>query len=115
MSGPDSRPRRAAMTRPDFGSFYREIIDARGMQGMMFGFIAAWWPLRHEKNVRFFHFADMKRDLAGSTRKVASSTRCPTHEDGMTDEIARHLYEVGSKIARDETALRRLYNGGDVS
>jgi len=64
------------MTRPDFGSFYREIIDARGMQGMMFGFIAAWWPLRHEKNVRFFHFADMKRDLAGSTRKVASSTRC---------------------------------------
>jgi hypothetical protein len=33
----------------------------------------------------------------------------------MTDEIARHLYEVGSKIVRDETALRWLYNGGDVS
>ena len=62
---------RAAMTRPDFGAFYREIFDARGMQGMLFGFLASWWPLRHEKNVRLIHFADMKRDLPGSIRKVA--------------------------------------------
>jgi hypothetical protein len=62
---------RGAMTRPDFGTWYREVVDPRGMQGMIFGPIAAWWPLRHEKNVLFLHFADMKRDLRAATRKVA--------------------------------------------
>ena len=62
---------RGAMTRPDFGAFYREVFDPRGMQGMLFGFLASWWPLRHEKNVRLMHFADMKRDLSGSIRKIA--------------------------------------------
>jgi hypothetical protein len=62
---------RAAMTRPDFATFYREIVDPRGMAGLFFGFLAGWWPLRHEKNVLFLHFADMKRDLSGSSRKVA--------------------------------------------
>ena len=41
------------------------------MQGMFFGFLAAWWPLRHEPNVLLMHFADMKKDLPGSIRKVA--------------------------------------------
>ena len=38
---------------------------------MFFGFVASWWPLRHEKNVLLMHFADMKRDLSGAIRKVA--------------------------------------------
>ena len=62
---------RAALTRPDFPTWYREVAEAKGLQQMFFGPIAAWWPLRHEKNVLLLHFADMKRDLAGSTRKVA--------------------------------------------
>ena len=49
----------------------REVAIPKEMPGMFFGPIAAWWPLRHEKNVLFMHFADMKRDLAGATRKVA--------------------------------------------
>lgn len=63
---------RAAMTRPTFDAFYREVVNPRGMQGMFFGFLAAWWPLRHEPNVLMMHFADMKKDLHGSTRKVAA-------------------------------------------
>jgi Sulfotransferase domain len=62
---------RAAMTRPDFATWYREVAVPKEMQGVSFGPIAAWWPLRHEKNVLFMHFADMKRDLLGATRKVA--------------------------------------------
>jgi len=63
---------RAAMARPTFDSFYREIVDPRGMQGMLYGFMASWWPLRHEPNVLLVHFADMKRDLKGVTRRVAA-------------------------------------------
>jgi len=154
---------RGAMTRPDFASFYREVFDARGMQGMLFGLVASWWPLRHEKNVLLMHFADMKRDLSGSIRKVADflgiapsaaawakideytsfdwmkrneqkfdtlpntpvrvlepggmmrkGKAGASSEDGMTDEIAQHLRAVGSKIVRDEAALRWFYGGGPV-
>jgi aryl sulfotransferase len=62
---------RGAMTRPDFQTWFREVAVPKEMTGMFFGPIAAWWPLRHEKNVLFMHFADMKRDLSGATRKVA--------------------------------------------
>jgi hypothetical protein len=62
---------RAAMTRPDFASFYSEVIDANQMQGMFFGLLAAWWPLRRKSNVLFMHYADMKKDHEGTIRKVA--------------------------------------------
>jgi hypothetical protein len=62
---------RAAMCRPDFETWFREVAVPKEMTGMFFGPIAAWWPHRHEKNVLFLHFAEMKRDLAGSTRKIA--------------------------------------------
>jgi hypothetical protein len=150
-----------ALTRPDFPSFYRDVIDAKGMQGMLFGFLASWWPHRHASNVLMLHFADLKRDLPGATRKVASFlgieptaeqwARIDEHttfawmkqnegkfsniskapvkvledgsmvrkgavgaarEDGMTDEIAKHLREVGSHICTDADALEWLYEGG---
>jgi hypothetical protein len=59
------------MCRPDFPSFYSDVIDANGMQGAVFGFLAAWWPLRNEPNVMFLHYADMKEDHEGSVRKIA--------------------------------------------
>lgn len=62
---------RQALCRPDFPTFYNEVIDPQGMQGMLFGFVAAWWPHRHADNVLMLHFADMKRDLPGSVRRVA--------------------------------------------
>jgi hypothetical protein len=62
---------REAMCRPDFPSFYFDVIDANGMQGAVFGFLAAWWPLRNEPNVMFLHYADMKEDHEGSVRKIA--------------------------------------------
>ncbi|CUK17419.1 Glycolipid sulfotransferase [Ruegeria denitrificans] len=62
---------REALCRPDFPSFYSDVIDANGMQGAIFGFLAAWWPLRNEPNVLFLHFSDMKSDHQGSIRKIA--------------------------------------------
>ncbi|MEZ4385764.1 MAG: sulfotransferase domain-containing protein [Nannocystaceae bacterium] len=62
---------REAMVRDDFASFYSDVIVPTQMFAMFFGFVAAWWPLRHRANVLFLHFADMKRDHAGSIRAVA--------------------------------------------
>jgi hypothetical protein len=62
---------RQALCRPDFASFYSEVIDGHGMQGAFFGFLAAWWQLRNAPNVLFIHFSDMKSDHEASIRKIA--------------------------------------------
>jgi hypothetical protein len=154
---------RGAICRPDFPSFYVDIVDSHGMQGAFFGFLKAWWPLRHEKNVLFMHYSDMKRDHRGSIEKIAkflgiapTADQWPAileytsfqwmkrHEDkfeagtagkvrvlepgammrkgeagkarsdGMTDEISRHLREVGSRICPDAAAVNWFYQGGEI-
>jgi hypothetical protein len=61
---------REAFCKPDFATFYREV--ARDLfPPALFGFVAAWWPLRHAKNVLLLHFSDMKADHEGSVRKIA--------------------------------------------
>jgi aryl sulfotransferase len=60
-----------AVHRPDFETFYREVVVEKGFQDMLFGFVASWWPFRDRPNVLFLHYADMKRDHEGSIRKIA--------------------------------------------
>ncbi|WP_317932360.1 sulfotransferase domain-containing protein [Halioxenophilus sp. WMMB6] len=154
---------KAALCRDDFPSFYYEVVNKAQMQGMFFGFLADWWPLRTEKNVLFLHYNDMKRDHEATLKKIAdflgieptaeqwqaiaTYTSFPwmkQHEEkfeartaglvpilksgamirkgesgkakseGMTEEIAKHLREVGSQICNDPVALDWYYNGGDL-
>jgi aryl sulfotransferase len=61
---------REAFCKPSFASFYDEV--ARDLfPPSLFGFVAAWWPLRHAKNVLLLHFSDMKADHEGSVREIA--------------------------------------------
>lgn len=62
---------KAALLRPDFPTFYREVIDPGQLQGMVFGFLAAWWPYRHRDNVLMLHYTDMTADHEGSIRRIA--------------------------------------------
>ncbi|MES0826096.1 sulfotransferase domain-containing protein [Ruegeria sp. SCP11] len=154
---------REALCRPDFPSFYSDVINANGMQGAIFGFLAAWWPLRNEPNVLFLHFSDMKSDHQGSIRKIAefigeelteeqwanvleftsfpwmkanegkfegrTASEIPilnsgamirkgavgeARMDGMTEEISRHLREVGGQICPEPAAIRWVYEGGTL-
>ncbi len=57
-----------AIVGPDLASF---VAGTGGMVvGMVFGFVAAWWPLRHNANVLLVHFSDLKRDHEGSVRRI---------------------------------------------
>jgi len=63
---------REAMCRQDFPSFYHEVVVPREMHGALFGFLAAWWPLRAEKNVLFLHYSDMTREHEATIGKIAA-------------------------------------------
>ena len=55
---------------PDIDTYF-ETFGKTMLPGGLFGFLSAWWPLRHESNVLLMHFSDMKRDHDGSVRKIA--------------------------------------------
>jgi hypothetical protein len=61
---------REAFCKPSFAAFYHEV-GRELFPGSLFGFVAAWWPLRHASNVLLLHFSDMKADHEGSVRKIA--------------------------------------------
>ncbi len=58
-----------AIVGPDFATFVGET--AGPIVESIFGFVAAWWPLRHRANVLLVHFSDLKRDHEGSVRRIA--------------------------------------------
>ena len=73
---------KGALTRPDFSTFYYEVLDAMGMHAALFGSLRSWWPLRNKQNVLFLHFADMKKDHEGAIRKIADFIGArPTDEE----------------------------------
>lgn len=65
-----------------FKTFFEEAVlkgpdpSSEGPEGGMmtlwfYDFINSWWPLRNEENVLFLHYNDMKKDHAGSIRRIA--------------------------------------------
>jgi aryl sulfotransferase len=110
---------KAALTRDDFPTFYREVVDPNQFQAGLFGFIAAWWPLRKQPNVLFMHFADMKRDHAGSLRRFADFLGIRPSEDQWRriEEYTsfRWMKEHQSKFeARTITDVPILESGGMI-
>jgi aryl sulfotransferase len=55
---------------PDFATFFAQI-GSQALMPMIFGFVAAWWPLRDAPNVLLLHYADLKREHEASVRRIA--------------------------------------------
>ena len=59
-----------AIVAPDFDTYFAGM-GSHMLLPMVFGFIAAWWPLRNEPNVLFVHYADLKHDPDASIHRIA--------------------------------------------
>ncbi len=68
------------LVKDDFPTFFAEVANP-GFVGMIFGFLASWWPHRHSDNVLFLHFSNMKRDHEGSVRRIAEFLGFEPSED----------------------------------
>eukprot|EP00211_Chloroparvula_japonica_P017142 CAMPEP_0119148226 /NCGR_PEP_ID=MMETSP1310-20130426/41517_1 /TAXON_ID=464262 /ORGANISM="Genus nov. species nov., Strain RCC2339" /LENGTH=303 /DNA_ID=CAMNT_0007140251 /DNA_START=119 /DNA_END=1030 /DNA_ORIENTATION=- len=60
----------AAAFNAPFDVFYNEMFKKR-FAPQLVGFLKGWWPHRHAANVLFLHFSDMKKDHAGTVKRVA--------------------------------------------
>ena len=51
--------------------------------------VRSWWGIRHLPNVRFVHFSNLKRDMPGEIRRIASFLEIPINE-ARWDAIVEH-------------------------
>lgn len=57
-------------TFPDFNANFKFFTEDQ--PGFYHGYAAQWWPYRNDPNVLLLHFADLKKDLPGILRKIAT-------------------------------------------
>ena len=62
--------RRDALVGPDFDAYWAGI-GSHAIAPMVFGLVAAWWPLRDEPNVHLVHYADLQRAPEANMRAIA--------------------------------------------
>ena len=69
---------KATVAAPDLATFFEHMAKPM-IRDAVFGFVKAWWPLRHEPNVLLMNFADMKRDHEGSVRRGCEAAHPNRH------------------------------------
>ncbi len=62
--------------------------------------VGSWWPLRHEPNVMFLHFNDLKADLPGQVRRLADFVGV-----GLTDDEVDRIVTASSIEAMRQQAI----------
>ncbi|XP_006817856.1 sulfotransferase 1E1-like [Saccoglossus kowalevskii] len=79
-----------------FSAFLLDFISAKNdAQCVIYGgslwkdHVLHWWSRRHDSNVLFMFYEDMKQDLIGNIRKVAEFLEVKL-DDNVVDKIADH-------------------------
>ncbi len=96
-----------AMLRPDFASFHAEIVEAMGIDLMLFGFVAGWWPLRQHPNVLLLHYSELVREPEACIRKIAARLGY-TPTAAQWPQILDHCSFEWMKTHQDKFELRHV-------
>ena len=90
----------------DIRQYWRDWMDRDGHPFWPFWEnIRSWWAIRDLPNVMFIHFAEMKRDLPGSIRRVAAFLEIPIDET-VFDAVVEHCsFDWMKKNARKSVPL----------
>jgi aryl sulfotransferase len=65
----------------DIRQYWRDWLDHDGHPFWPFwDNVRSWWAIRHLPNVMLLHFADLKRDMPGQMRRIASFLDIPVDE-----------------------------------
>ncbi len=70
--------------------YWRNWMDGDGFPFWSFWEnVRSWWQIRNLPNVMFLHFADLKKDMPGEIRRIASFLEIPINESRW-DAIVEH-------------------------
>jgi aryl sulfotransferase len=91
---------------PDFDAFIAGFAS-HAFVPKIFGFVAAWWPLRNEPNVMLVHYADLKHQPDASIRAIADFL-CFDSPDANWPKILEYTSFAWMKTHEDKFELRTI-------
>lgn len=97
---------KGALVGPDFETYFQGI-GSHAIVPMIYGMIAAWWPLRNEPNVLFVHFSDLKRDPGTTIRTIAEFLDFEVTDDQWPSVLEHSSFEW-MKAQEDKFELRSV-------
>jgi aryl sulfotransferase len=101
----------------DVRQYWRDWMDRDGHPFWSFWEnIRSWWAIRDLPNVRFLHFANLKRDMPGEMRKLAAFLEIPIDESKWNTILEQCSFEWMKKNATKSTPLGGAFwdAGADV-
>jgi len=77
--------------------------------------LQGWWERRHAPNVLLVHFNDLKADLDGEMRRIASFIGVDVDPRHWPDQVARCTFEAMKRRAGEIGEFERNFVGGGDS
>jgi aryl sulfotransferase len=97
----------------DIRLYFREWLDGDGYPFWpFFENVRSWWEVRELPNVLMLHFADLKRDLPGEIRRVASFLEVPIDEARFSAIVEHCSFDYMKKNAAKSTPLGGVFWDG---
>lgn len=67
--------------------------------------VQSWWDIRSLPNVKFIHFNDLQRDMAGQMRSIATFLDIPVIESNWTNIVQYCTFDWMKKNAKNSVPL----------
>jgi len=97
-----------------WNDFYELFKEERVVCGSWFDHVLGWWKLREEENVKFYMYEDMKTDLTGTIRSLASFVGKELTSEKV-DKIALHCSFNAMKQNPNVNRIGKLYKAHESS
>lgn len=94
--------------------YFRDWLDGDGFPFWSYWEnIRSWWEIRDLPNVMLLHFADLKRDMPGSIRRMAEFLAIPIDEDRWPDILHHCSFDYMKQHASKTVPLGgAFWDGG---
>ncbi len=98
----------------DIVQYFREWLDKDGYPFWSFWEnMRSWWNIRHLPNVMLVHFAQLKEDMPGEIKKIASFLEIDIDEDKWADILKHCSFDYMKKNSGKTVPLGgAVWNGG---
>lgn len=106
---------------PPFGTpawlFFQWFLPNGFVGFAYFGYINSWWNVRHEKNVLLLHYADAKKDLPGTVKRLADFYEVELNEEEFEIVVEKCSFPYMKKnthLLNDRLPLNPDFKGSVV-
>ena len=95
-------------------AYFRQWLDGDGYPFWSFWEnVRSWWNVRNLPNVKLVHFNDLKRDLSGTIRSIATFLDIPVDEPTLAKIVEHCGFDYMKSHATQMAPLGgQLWNGG---